>query len=333
MKYTKLLGLTVGILMLASFLPLIGVSASSGADAKVLAASGPGTPQSVPWGISRINAEQAASQVDESNVIVAIIDTGLDTNHEDLQGRFLWGYSWYKQGAFTFWFWAPRITRQECTQANPAPCNDDHGHGTHVAGTIAGQDNSVGVVGVAPDVGLYVFKALASDGSGSYTAISEAIIKATEGPDGVAGTADDADVISMSLGGPSGNSQLQNAINFALSNGVVVVAATGNDGASSPSYPAAYPGVIKVGATDINDNIASWSNRGETILAPGVSILSTLPGSTYDSWSGTSMATPHVSGVAALAIAAHPTYTNDQIRVLVEGSADSAGVVNALAVI
>lgn len=333
MNHRKQFSLLVSFLMLTSFLPLIGTGASVAADAQIMAVSGPGTPQTVPWGISRINAQQAAAQVDESNVIVAIIDTGLDMDHEDLQGRFLWGYSWYEQGAFSFWFWLPRIVRQECTQANPAPCNDDHGHGTHVAGTIAGQDNSVGVVGVAPDVGLYVFKALASDGSGSYTAISEAIIKATEGPDGVAGTADDADVISMSLGGSSGNSQLQDAVNFALNNGVVVVAATGNDGASSPSYPAAYPGVIKVGAVDSNDNIASWSNRGETILAPGVSILSTIPGSQYDSWSGTSMATPHVSGVAALAWAAHPTYTNDQIRALVEGSADSAGVVNALAVI
>ncbi len=116
-------------------------------------------------------------------------------------------------------------------------------------------------------------------------------------------------------------------------NVVVVVPATGDDGASSLSYPAAYFVVKKVDVTDINDNIASWSNRGETILAPGVSILSTLPGSKYDSWSGTSMATPHVSGVAALAIAAHPTYINNQIRALVEGSADSAGVVNALAVI
>ncbi len=322
----------LSIIMLISFLPLVGIDAAVASDATIMAL-GPGTPQSVPWGITRINAEAAASQVDESNVIVAIIDTGLDTDHEDLNGKFLWGYSWYRQGARSFFIWAPRITRAECTISNPAPCNDDHGHGTHVAGTVAAQDNSVGVVGVAPQVGLYVFKALASDGSGSYTAISEAIIKATEGPDGIAGTADDADVISMSLGGPSGNSQLQNAVNFALNNGVVVVAATGNDGASSPSYPAAYPGVIKVGAVDSNDNIASWSNRGETILAPGVSVLSTLPGSQYDSWSGTSMATPHVAGVAALAIAAHPTYTNTQIRNLVEGSADAAGIVNALAVV
>ncbi len=110
------------------------------------------------------------------------------------------------------------------------------------------------------------------------------------------------------------------------------MAATGNDGAASPSYPAAYPGVIKVGAVDSNDNVASFSNRGETILAPGVDVYSTIPGG-YDTFSGTSMATPHVAGVVALAIAAHPTYSADQIRALVEGSADSAGIVNALAVV
>ncbi len=292
----------------------------------------PSQGQEIPWGISRINADQAQQQVDESGVIVAIIDTGMDMNHEDLQGRFLWGYSYYAQGAAGFWFWPAPITEAECTQADPSPCNDDQGHGTHVAGTIAAQDNDVGVLGVAPDVGFYILKALASDGSGSYTAIAGAIRKATEGPDGVAGTADDADVISMSLGGSQGSPELESAINYALSNGVVVVAATGNDGASSPSYPAAYPGVIKVGAIDSNNNIASFSNRGETILAPGVDVKSTVPGG-YDVYSGTSMATPHVSGVVALAIAAHPDYSADQIRALVEGSADSYGVVDALAVV
>ncbi len=169
--------------------------------------------QQIPWGITRINADQAQTQVDESGVIVAIIDTGMDLDHEDLQGKFLWGYSYYAQGASGFFFWPAPITEAECTISNPDPCNDDQGHGTHVAGTIAAQDNDVGVLGVAPDVGFYIFKALASDGSGSYEAIAGAIRKATEGPDGIAGTDDDADVISMSLGGSSGSPELESAVN------------------------------------------------------------------------------------------------------------------------
>lgn len=328
MKTIRYIALLLPLLLIMQSAIIAGVAASGieQVDAKIMA-------QQVPWGISRVNAPTASAQVDETGIIVAVIDTGLDLNHEDLQGRFAWGYSWYRQGARSFWIFSPWITRAECTATNPGPCNDDHGHGTHVSGTIAAQDNNLGVLGVAPDVSLYVFKALASDGSGSYTAIAEAIVKATEGPDGVAGTTDDADVISMSLGGSSGNSALQNAVNFALSNGVVIVAATGNDGASSPSYPAAYSGVIKVGAVDSSNAIASWSNRGETILAPGVGVLSSTPGNSYDSWSGTSMATPHVAAIAALACAAHPGYSNAQIRQLVEGSADSYGVADANAVV
>ncbi len=289
--------------------------------------------QEIPWGISRINADTAQTQVDETGVNVAIIDTGLDMDHEDLGGLFVWGYSYYEQGASGGWFGSAPIVEAECTTANPNPCNDDNNHGTHVAGTIAAQDNTVGVLGVAPDVNLYIFKALDSDGSGAYSAIAGSITKATDGPDGVAGTADDADVISMSLGGSSGTVELENAINYALNNGVVVVAATGNDGASTPSYPAAYPGVIKVGAIDVNNNIASFSNRGEDLFAPGVDVLSSISTGGYDRYDGTSMATPHVAGVVALAWAAHPTYTADQIKQLVISSQDSFGVVDASAVV
>lgn len=287
--------------------------------------SGGSIPQTIPWGITRINADTAQTGVDETGVIVAVIDTGLDTTHEDLQGLFVWGYSFYDGHR--------AITGTECTVQDPSLCFDGHGHGTHVTGTIAAQNNEVGVLGVAPDVSIYTIKALDDRGSGSYTAIANGIIVATNGPDGIVGTSDDADVISMSLGGPSSTSELEAAVNYALDNGVVIVAATGNDGADSPSYPAAYPGVLKVGAIDSSNNIASFSNRGEDVFAPGVDVLSSLPGDNYDSWSGTSMATPHVSGVVALAIAAHPTYTNTQIFNLVVSTTDSYNVVNAEAVI
>ena len=268
--------------------------------------------QSTPWGITRINAIPASLAVDESSVIVAIIDTGMDLDHPDLAARYIWGYDFVNMDAIP---------------------EDDNGHGTHCAGTIAGIDNEIGVVGVAPNVGLYILKALDRRGSGSYTGIANSIIAATNGPDGNPGTADDADVISMSLGGPVTTIELENAVNYALSYDVVVVCATGNEGASVPSYPAAYDGVIKVGAVDSSDAIASFSNRGETILAPGVYVYSTYLGGGYATMSGTSMATPHIAGVVALAWAAHPNYTGVQIRLLVEGSGDAAGIIDALAVV
>jgi subtilisin family serine protease len=297
-------------------IPLSSVSASDKVpEMRILGKVKPPATQpaeTIPWGITRVNAIPAAAAVDESAIKVAIIDTGMDIDHPDLAARYTWGYDLVNG------------------DTNP---DDDNGHGTHCAGTIAGIDNAIGVVGVAPNVKLYILKALNSRGSGTYTNIANAIIMATKGPDGTPGTVDDADVISMSLGGPTTTIELENAVNYALNYNVVVVAATGNDGATTPSYPAAYPGVIKVGATDVYDNIASFSNRGETILAPGVSILSTYLAANYATMSGTSMATPHVAGVCALAWAAHPGYTGLQIRLLVEGSADSAGIVNALAVI
>ncbi|WP_457559402.1 S8 family peptidase [Candidatus Harpocratesius sp.] len=267
--------------------------------------------QEIPWGISRINAIEAANAVDESSVIIAILDTGMDLDHPDLAARYVWGYD---------------IVNQDTIP------DDDNGHGTHCAGIIAGIDNDIGVVGVAPNVGLYIIKVLNRRGSGTDQQVADGIIMATNGPDGIPGTSDDADVISMSLGG-SYAELIENAVAYAISYGVVVVAATGNEYADEPAYPAAYPGVIKVGATDINDVEADFSNDGETILAPGVSIYSTYIGASYATMSGTSMATPHVAGVCALAIAAHPSYSATQIVALVEGSADAAGIVNALFVI
>lgn len=329
MNKTKMLSfLTIGVFVM-SVLSLSGFALAEEHYATIFkgkpGSGGGTTPQTIPWGIERVNAVTAQQAVDESGVNVAILDTGLDFSHEDLQGLFAWGYSFYKGNR--------EISGQECTTSDFSACDDGHGHGTHVAGTIAAQDNSVGVLGVAPQVSLYIFKVLSNRGSGSYSAIANGIIIATNGPDGVPGTADDADVISMSLGGPSGTTELENAVNYALNNGVVIVAATGNDGASSPSYPAAYPGVLKVGAIDSSNTIAYFSNRGEDVFAPGVDVLSTTPGNNYESWAGTSMATPHVAGVVALAIAAHPTYSNTQIFNLVVGSVDGFKVVDASAVV
>jgi subtilisin family serine protease len=198
----------------------------------------------------------------------------------------------------------------------PNSYQDRNGHGTHVAGTIAAINNEIRVVGVAPAVEIYAIKALGNDGSGYISDIILGIEQALLGPDGVldrdgdgiiVGDPDDdaAEVISMSLGGPSDLQAFHDAIIEAYNYGVVIVAASGNEGSSSPSYPAAYPEVIAVGATDINDQVPWWSNRGVEVSAPGVDILSTYPDDTYETLSGTSMATPHVSGVVALIQAAY----------------------------
>jgi len=178
-------------------------------------------------------------------------------------------------------------------------CDDRNGHGTHVAGIIAARLNGFGVAGVAPKAVLYTVKVLSAGGNGYVSDVAKGIIEATKGPDGKPGTDDDADVISMSLGGPDSQT-LHNAVEYAYNYSVTLVAAAGNEGASSPSCPACYPEVIAVGAIDSSGNVPSWSNKNPTVVAPGVDILSTYPGGKYAYMSGTSMACPHVSATAAL---------------------------------
>lgn len=222
-----------------------------------------------------------------SAIQVAIVDTGIDYTHTDLYGAVKWCVVSLNNGA-TFY-----------KGTNLKNCRDLNGHGTHVAGTVAARLNGVGMAGVAPKAQLYAVRVLSASGSGYITDIARGIVEAVKGPDGVAGTADDADVISMSLGGPHSDT-LYNAVVYAYNNGAVLVAASGNEGASSPSYPAAYSEVIAVGAIDSNYAVPSWSNRNPDVVAPGVNIYSTLPGGKYGYMSGTSMACPHVSGVVAL---------------------------------
>ncbi len=251
----------------------------------------------VQWNIYMIYADEVWSTYSSiygdaaygyySTIQVAVLDTGIDYSHSDLQG------------AVKYCIMSLNNGRSFYKGTDLSKCRDRNGHGTHVAGIIAARLNGYGVAGVAPKAQLYAVKVLSDSGSGYISDIAKGIIEATKGPDGVPGTADDADVISMSLGG-SGSSTLYDAVKYAYSYGVVLVAATGNEGASSPSCPACYPEVIAVGAVDINYNVPSWSNRQPDVVAPGVNIYSTLPGGKYGSMSGTSMACPHVSGVVAL---------------------------------
>ncbi|MEM4024325.1 S8 family peptidase, partial [Pyrobaculum sp.] len=177
-------------------------------------------------------------------------------------------------------------------------CADRNGHGTHVAGIIAASLDNVGVAGVAPKVKLIAVKVLSDSGSGYYSDIAEGIIEAVK-----AGAA----ILSMSLGGPSDSSVLRDASYWAYQQGAVQVVAAGNSGDGNPStdnvsYPARYSWVIAVAAVDQNGVVPTWSSDGPEVdvAAPGVNILSTYPGGRYAYMSGTSMATPHVTGVVAL---------------------------------
>jgi thermitase len=179
-------------------------------------------------------------------------------------------------------------------------CNDDNGHGTHVAGTIAANaNNGTGVAGVAFNSPLAICKGLNASGSGTLEMIANCITWLNQRG---------AKVISMSLGGSSGSAALQAAVQNATNNGSLVVAAAGNSGNSSLSYPAAYPEVVSVAATDHNDAKASFSqfNADVEVAAPGVNVLSTWNDGGYRAASGTSMATPHAAAVAALIAGTNP---------------------------
>ncbi|MBY4603309.1 subtilisin AprE [Bacillus rugosus] len=257
--------------------------------------------QSVPYGISQIKAPALHSQgYTGSNVKVAVIDSGIDSSHPDLNVR----------GGASF---VPSETN---------PYQDGSSHGTHVAGTIAALNNSIGVLGVAPNASLYAVKVLDSTGSGQYSWIINGIEWAIS---------NNMDVINMSLGGPSGSTALKTVVDKAVSNGIVVAAAAGNEGTSGSSstvgYPAKYPSTIAVGAVNSSNQRASFSSVGSEldVMAPGVSIQSTLPGGTYGAYNGTSMATPHVAGAAALILSKHPTWTNAQVRDRLESTTTYLG--------
>ncbi len=229
--------------------------------------------QVLPWGLDRIDAEKAWAATTAENIKVAIIDTGIDLDHPDLKYNIKGGYN--------------------AIYPRKAP-NDNNGHGTHVAGIVAALNNSFGVVGVAPKVSLYAVKVLSDSGSGYLSDIIEGLDWAIQ---------NGMQVVNMSLGTSSDVQSFRDAIEKVNRAGIVQVAAAGNSG-GSVTYPAAYPEVIAVSAIDQEDKIASFSSRGPEVdlAAPGVSIYSTYKGSSYRTLSGTSMASPHVAGSAALVL-------------------------------
>ncbi|MEM1961586.1 MAG: S8 family serine peptidase [Sulfolobales archaeon] len=247
------------------------------------------------WNVQMINATKVwamSVQYGDSaygySVVVqlAIVDTGVDYTHQDLTGAVVWCVA--------------SLSGTLYRGSDLSQCADPNGHGTHVAGIAAARLNNWGIAGVAPKVVLYAVRVFDSSGKGYASDIALGIIEAVKGPDGVVGTEDDADVVSMSFGGPS-SSVVYDAIRYAYTAGAVLVAASGNSGGSTPLCPACYPEVIAVGAVDRYYTVPSWSNRNPDVVAPGSGVLSTWIGNKHVVASGTSMACPHVSAAVALA--------------------------------
>ena len=235
------------------------------------------------------------------DLLIAVLDTGIDYTHEDLNdGRV-------------------RTNIDKDYVNNDDDAMDDAGHGTHVAGTIAAiSNNGLGVSGVLWQAQLLPLKVCNAAGVCSMEAIVSAIQYAAD---------QGARMINMSLGGSGCSSTLEAAIDYAyFEKGAVLVAAAGNEN-TLVSYPAAYEPVIAVGALDRHGQRAYFSNYGDTLdlVAPGVSVFSTVPNNGYDTLSGTSMAAPYVTGVAGLLVAQQPTLTNHQVRQLLFQSATDLG--------
>lgn len=251
------------------------------------------------WALPRIEAPAAwLLAKGKREVTVAVVDTGI----------------YYKSPEF-----ADRVDPGFDVIHRDYDARDDMMHGTHCAGIIgAGLDDGHGIAGVAPEIGLLAVKVMDAVGEGTWADIAEGIIYATERR---------VDVMNLSLGAPNATYTLKQAVAHAVKSGVLVVAAMGNEATDTPSYPAAYPGVLAVGATKADDTKAGFSNQGAhiSVVAPGHRILSTVLYGNYEAVSGTSMAAPHVAGLAALVKSQHPDWTAARIKAHLEATADDLG--------
>jgi subtilisin len=254
--------------------------------------------ETVPVGVQQVKAPLAWGCSRGRGIKVAVLDTGVDWTHPDLAPNF--------KGAVSF---VPGETAM-----------DGHSHGTHCAGTIAAAINGAGVVGVAPEAWLYAVKVLANNGSGNWSWLISGLNWCVQNK---------IQIASMSLGGGGAPAALETMCNAAFNAGVLLVAAAGNSGPAmnTVGQPAKYKNVIAVSAIDSANVIANFSSRGPEIelSAPGVQVLSTVPGGGFGTKSGTSMACPHVAGGAAVVWGSHRFATNVQIWNLLASAADNLG--------
>ncbi|MEB3195664.1 MAG: S8 family peptidase [Candidatus Sericytochromatia bacterium] len=239
------------------------------------------------WALDKLAVETAWQRTSgRKETLVAVVDTGIDDRHPDLTGRVRKGRDFVNGDDDAF---------------------DDNFHGTHCAGILAANRGNGGVVGVAPEVTLLPVKVLSAQGSGTYDQVAAGLVYAAD---------QGASIISVSLGTYTPSQVLLEAVRHAQRKGALVVAGMGNQGSDKPFYPAAWPDVLAVGATTVKDERARYSNTGShlALVAPGSDILSTIPDRQYARVSGTSMATPHVAGVAALLKSAEPRWTAANLR-------------------
>lgn len=237
----------------------------------------------IPEGVDMIQAPSLWNRgFKGKDTVIAVIDTGCDTSHPDLEGRVI----------------ASRNFTDD-DNGDPEKITDYNGHGTHVAGTIVAINAESGVIGVSPEAKLLILKALAGEeGSGSYEWVTSAIEYAVS---------QKVDIITMSLGGPIDVPELHDAIKTAMENQILVVCAAGNEGDGKHSteefsYPAGYNEVISVGAVSLQRKSSYFTNSNNEVdvVAPGEKIISTIPGGRYAVFSGTSMSAPHVAGALSL---------------------------------
>ena len=255
------------------------------------------------WGLDFINIQDVwlgngnFEGVTGEGVTVAILDTGIDYSHGEFEGRIVQGWDFVD---------------------NDSLAEDGNGHGTHVAGIIAGSHDGFGISGVAFDSNIMPIRVLNNQGWGTYSDISAGIRFAAD---------NGADIANLSLGGGRFNQDINNAIRYASERGTVVVMSAGNSGASQPDYPALYATDFGIAVAAITEagTLASFSNlSGNNVMdyvsAPGVNIYSSIPGNNYSYLSGTSMAAPYVSGIAALLRSYDNQLNSNQIEQLISSS-------------
>jgi thermitase len=251
------------------------------------------------WNLPAIDTEAGWTlSRGKKGVAIAVIDSGIDLDHPDLVHRLQKGYN---------------------VLADNAIPEDDNGHGTHVAGIIASQPNNrEGVAGITWFNPIMPIKALNSEGYGTSFDVAKAIHWAVD---------HGAKVINLSLGNYQPSTMLEEAIRYAYDRDVVLIAASGNDSTAQPSFPAAYPEVISVGAVDPDLSFAHYSNYGTylDVVAPGTNIASTFSQHRYAALSGTSMAAPHVTALAGLIRSLNPHLTNDDVKQIIIKTATDLG--------